>query len=374
VRPLHVCHVFPTFARGGPELRTAATIGALGDRFRHSILALDGDFAAAAAIDAHLDVQLVPPPPRFGRWPNPLAISRLLPELRPKVVVTYSWYAMPGLIGGLLARVCPIVQVETGFGVDEADRRKPRRLALRRVLLRAVAATVVPSRCLEELALAEFGVPRHRLVRIPNGVDTGRFQPGRDLRWRLDRGIPPHAMIFGTVAILRPEKNLALLLRAFARAALPDAWLAVVGDGACRSDLVPLTRELGIAERVHFAGVAVDPAPCYASFDAFVMSSSTEQMPNALLEAMACGLPALSTDVGDCWEMLGMDGRQVVPPGDEIRYAAALRDLAWSAELRWDLGRANRRRCLERYRLERMAEDYAQVYRAAVAGAALTAP
>jgi glycosyltransferase involved in cell wall biosynthesis len=366
VSPLHVCHVFSTFGRGGVELRTASTIGALGSRYRHSILAQDGDFTAAAAIDPRVDVQLVPPPPGLRGRPDPLAIGRLLRWLAPDLVVTYTWHAVPGLIGGLLARVAPIVQVEAGFGSDEAVQRKRRRLLARRVLLKAVVATIVPSRWLERVALAEFGVPRQKLVRIPNGVDTARFRPGRDPCWRLAHGIPAQAMLFGTVAVLRAEKNLDLLLRAFARAALPEAWLVIVGDGNCRADLVRLSRELGIASRVRFAGDVQDPVPCYASFDAFVLSSSTEQMPNALLEAMAVGLPALCTDVGDCREMLGLDGRQVVPPADEVSYAAALRELAGCTGLRQALGRANRQRCLAQYSLERMVERYAQVYQAAV--------
>jgi glycosyltransferase involved in cell wall biosynthesis len=106
-----------------------------------------------------------------------------------------------------------------------------------------------------------------------------------------------------------------------------------------------------------------DPAPCLAAFDVFALSSASEQMPLALLEAMASGLPAVCTDVGDCREMLGGGGAPaVVPPGDEAAYAAALAALAARAELRAALGAANRARCVERYPADRMVRAYASLY------------
>ena len=87
------------------------------------------------------------------------------------------------------------------------------------------------------------------------------------------------------------------------------------------------------------------------------MSSTTEQMPNVLLEAMASGLPAICTDVGDSREMLG-DARWVVPPGDDVAYARALTVLAEQPGLRAMLGAANRARCVERYPLHLMVERF----------------
>ena len=125
-------------------------------------------------------------------------------------------------------------------------------------------------------------------------------------------------------------------------------------------------REEGIGEQVLFTGKISDPAQCLAAFDVFVLSSCTEQTSNSLLEAMACGLPAISTDVGDSSAMLGGSGPPViVPSGDLSAFTNALRVLADSPELRERLGVANRQRCFESYRLEDMIREYEALYEAA---------
>ena len=127
---------------------------------------------------------------------------------------------------------------------------------------------------------------------------------------------------------LRPEKNLELLLRGFALANIANARLALIGDGPCRSGLQRLAAELGIGGRVIFAGRADQPALSLPALDVFAMSSSTEQMSNAMLEAMATGLPVVTTNVGDSRELLGKEGGVVTPAGDLGGYASGLRAMA----------------------------------------------
>jgi glycosyltransferase involved in cell wall biosynthesis len=127
-----------------------------------------------------------------------------------------------------------------------------------------------------------------------------------------------------------------------------------------------LVEKLGIVGRVVFAGQVPDPQPWLRVLDVFVMSSATEQTPNALLEAMACGLPAICTDVGDCAEILGLPGwPAVVAPGDLPAYVDALRAFAGDRELRQARGTANRERVVSLYSSERMIREYAAMYYAA---------
>jgi glycosyltransferase involved in cell wall biosynthesis len=176
-----VCHIFPTFAPGGPELKRTEIVNALGQRFRHTIMAIDGNYEAAARVERSAPVEFVPAPPWEGRPDYALAMRALLRQMAPDLVVTHAWGAIYALIGAYLARVCPVVHAENGFGPDEAVSFKWRRRLVRRLMLRTTYAVLVPSRTLERVALAEFGVPRTKLIRVPNGVNLRKFHPRRDL-------------------------------------------------------------------------------------------------------------------------------------------------------------------------------------------------
>ena len=115
-----------------------------------------------------------------------------------------------------------------------------------------------------------------------------------------------------------------------------------------------------------FTGAVAETRRHYRVIDVAALSSDTEQMPMTVLEAMASGLPCLTTSVGDCAEILAANGEPVVvPPGNEAAYISALRTLAANREERIRLGLANRERCREHYSLEKMLARYDQLYLAA---------
>jgi glycosyltransferase involved in cell wall biosynthesis len=233
-------------------------------------------------------------------------------------------------------------------------------------VLRGAYSLVVPSQTLQRIALEQYRLPAAKVRLIVNGVDTGRFYPGGNAPLRRELGIPAGGVVFGTVGRLRGEKNLGLLLRAFARLRPIDSWLVIIGEGECGARWQTEAHSLGIAHRVVFAGSHPDPAPFYRLFDVFVMSSSTEQMPLSLLEAMSAGLPALCTNVGDSAAMLDAGtAPEIVPPGSVEDYANALHAFAGDSELRRRLGEKNRRLCLDRYSNQQMISRWLRLYREA---------
>ena len=121
------------------------------------------------------------------------------------------------------------------------------------------------------------------------------------------------------MGVLRAEKNLPLLLRAFVEARIPNSKIVLVGDGPERPVLEQSVQDQGLAHRVIFTGRVPDPLTVLAALDVFVLSSCTEQTSNALLEAMACGLPAIATDVGDSSEVLGDSGPPVIVPSEDVQ-------------------------------------------------------
>jgi glycosyltransferase involved in cell wall biosynthesis len=351
--PPLILSVFSTFSVGGPQVRFATLANRLGPAFRHAVIAMDGDHACAERLESGLDIAWPEVPIRKGdTLANVRAFRHALREIRPDVLVTYNWGTIEWALANLLPVVRRHVHIEDGFGPEEQSTQIPRRVWTRRLALRR-CTLVVPSRNLERIATGIWRLPAARMRYVPNGIDLTRFLPR-----------PPddaaEGVTIGTVAALRAEKNLARLLRAFA--ALPGelgARLVVVGDGPERPGLEALAAGLGIAARVRFLGHVADPAPLYAGFDVFALSSDTEQMPISVLEAMAAGLPVAATDVGDVRAMLAEgNGPFVVPKAEEAALAGALQALAVDVGLRQAIGRANRARAEQDFDERVMVETY----------------
>lgn len=361
--PVTLLHVFPTFDLGGAQVRTLDLMLSLGSGFRHLVAAADGRTGAAANVAGHVDFRLCRAPAKGGTPATALGYRQLLRQLRPDLLLTYNWGAIEAAMGARLLTGIPFVHGEDGFGADEAGGLKQRRIWTRAVVLRGARGVVVPSKTLERIALEEYRLPREKVLYIPNGVDTERFAPRRDEAARAAFGLPADAKVVGTVGHLRPEKNLGLLIESFARLNDRAARLLIAGGGGCLEELRAAAGRHGCAERVIFAGMMSDPAPAYAAMDVFALSSNTEQMPVALLEAMACGLPAVCTDVGDCGWMLGAEsGQFVVPAGDAGALTAALARLLASEDLRERTGKANRAACAGRFSRSEMIESYRRLY------------
>jgi glycosyltransferase involved in cell wall biosynthesis len=327
--------VFATFAVGGAQMRFVALAKAFGDRYRHIVMAMDGDYACAARLPANADVRCEPIIAAKGRvatFANVRRFRRRLREINPDVLVTYNWGATEWALANT-PRLVPHVHVEDGFGPEERARQLARRVWLRRLAL-ARSTVAVPSRTLWRIATETWRLAPLRVHYVPNGIDLARFAGPRT------EGTEP---VIGTVAGLRPEKNLARLLRAFriVTEALP-ARLMIAGDGPEAPALRQLASELGIADRVCFTGHLDEPAALYRRLSIFALSSDTEQMPLSIIEAMAAGLPVATTGVGDVRAMLAAENQAFVTPAEDAALAQALLGLARDSVLRERIGLANR--------------------------------
>jgi L-malate glycosyltransferase len=361
----HLLHIFSTFAIGGPQTRFATLANRLGAKYRHTIFALDGDLACVERLDPSLDVKAMAIRlPKGGtlNLANLIRIRRRLAAIRPDVLLTYNWGAIEWV---LAERWRPLVlrhiHLEDGFGPDESpDRQLPRRVLFRRLALGGDVRVVVPSQTLYRVATTTWRLAPRVVQYIPNGIDAERFAvpPDRDLVARL--GATAGQLIIGSLGGLRPEKNLARLIRVFA--ALPSglpARLVIVGEGPAMASLTALTSALGVADRVALMGPIDRPERLLGFFDVFALTSDTEQMPYSIIEAMATGLPIVATDVGDVRDMLAEDSRHLVRPiNDETGFTAALTRLLDDGEERKRLGAANRNRVRMQFTIDKMVDAY----------------
>lgn len=365
-------HCHSTFALGGKEARAVRLMNAFGDTAEHVVLsAVPGAIGARAAIDPAIEVAFPgDAAPSLQGKPGRARYRRLADYMAGfDLVLSYNWGAMD-VVGarrlvGAGRRLPPLIHHEDGFNEDELLRQKPARVWFRRLMLPAVAKLVVPSRRLETIARLDWKQPASRIARIANGIslpaeaDLARPQP-------LPGVEPAAGLLIGTVAGLRAIKNLPRLVRIFAAGAPADARLVIIGEGPDRAAIVAEAERLGVAGRVILPGFVRDPVRYMAALDIFALSSDSEQMPISLIEAMACGLPALTTDVGDIAAMVAPTNRPfVLPPHDEAALATALARLAKNEGLRRSIGAANRAVALKEYDEREMIARYRTLYKEA---------
>jgi len=352
-----ILNVFSTFAVGGPQMRFATLANHFGSAYRHALVAMDGRLDCVERLSPDLHLAYPALAIRKGATlANAWQFRRLLRDLRPDVLVTSNW----GSIEWAMANLWPLtrhIHIEDGFGPEESVGQIPRRVLTRRLVLRR-STVVLPSATLLRLATDIWRLAPSRLRHIPNGLDLRRFRPDGPA----DRlAVPGSAPLVGTVATLRPEKNLSRLLRAVALLLREGTALrlAIIGEGPERPRLQALAVELGIGGSVVFAGHVPDPAAAYRGLDLFALTSDTEQMPFSVLEAMASGLAVAATDVGDVRDMLAAQNLPYLCAKDDAAVAAALRPLLHDTALRARLGAANRAKAVRDYDEQAMFRAYA---------------
>jgi len=361
-------HVFPSLEIGGQQMRFATIANHLGSTIAHRLISLDGQEQALRLLDNDVTFEMLSGlrPARGLR--RLLTISKILRSTRADVLVTYNWGAIEWAIVNRLSGRLPHIHLEDGFGPDEADGQKAQRVIARSIAVRG-AQVLVPSKKLERIAIKEWHLRSDRVKYVPNGIKADRFK-------NMNSSDTPYfsrvegECIIGSFSPLRPEKNISRLLTVFA--GLPKlscpTRLVLCGEGPDRDHLMALAQKLGLGERVVFAGHVKAPELVMGCFDLLALTSDTEQMPYAVLEGMAAGLPIFATDVGDIAIMVDPENGPFIAPRERPDLLGhALHRLCSDPPLRARLARRNRDRVNEVFTISRMADGFEQALRAAMA-------
>ena len=217
--------------------------------------------------------------------------------------------------------------------------------AFNRWLYRQAKGVVTTGESLRQHLLEVLDLDPARVTSVPTGIDTERFVPGDKSAAKRALGLDPAQRHVGIVATLRSWKGHLFLLEAFAQLKRPDLHLLIVGEGPMRGPIDEKIATLGIRERVTLAGQRNDPERWLQAMDLFCLPSyANEGVPQAILQAMLCALPIVTTPVGAILEAV-RDGESalVVPPQDAAALAAAIGRLLDDGTLGSSLGAAARR-------------------------------
>ena len=205
--------------------------------------------------------------------------------------------------------------------------------------------------------------PEQKVHVIRNGVDCDRFKPSAEARHalRAELGLSQDSQLIGLVAALRSEKNHGMLINVAhqLRESHPRAHWIIVGDGPERASIESQVADLGLHDRVHLLGTRHDTPQIVSALDVFSLVSLNEASPVSILEALACGVPVASTDVGSIKESVkqGKTGF-LVPSQDVAAMATAVGNLLDDPQLRHEMGAAGRALVLRSGSLDSMVRGY----------------
>ena len=298
VRVLHVVHGLPD---GGLENGVVNLLNLLPvDEFSQAVCCLDVRGAMAERVQR--DIPIFELHRRRHDLGAPLRLARVLRAWRPDIVHCRNWNTWPDTVMAhvLSGRRGELVWSFHGFA-DQPGLPTRRRIASR-WLAQATDAMFAVCQDSARRYAAACGIPSSRFRVLHNGVDCERFHPVLDkAALRFELGLPVEAVLAVTVASFTPIKNHLALLEAAAELeahGLRSISYALIGDGPLRAELEGRVRTLNLSHRVRFVGSTGRVEAYLAAADLFILPSRLEGMSNAILEAMACGVPVIAYHVG----------------------------------------------------------------------------
>jgi len=253
-----------------------------------------------------------------------LVVKLIVLFLKHKADVIHTHHIGPLIYAGLAARfsgVLTLIHTEhDAWHLQNKKRRRIQKLIISLVRPKLVAdADAVAKELKTHMGNINVDV-------IKNGIDTSYFSIGCKSSARIINGLPTNKFLIGSCGRLEKVKGHEFLLRAVAK--LNDnVHVALAGDGSLRDQLKNVTKSLGIENRVHFLGHVENMPVFYQALDVFCLPSLNEGMPLAPLEAQACGIPAVVSNVGATGETLYRENSGLVAPGDSENLASALKAL-----------------------------------------------
>jgi glycosyltransferase involved in cell wall biosynthesis len=363
---LRILHTEASTGWGGQEIRILDESSGLRAR-GHDVHIVAPAQAPIVEAAKHRDIPVHPVPIDRRGLRSFRALARVLTEFRPDVIVTHS--SADSWLVAILTRISSIRPAI--IRLRHLSTPVARGLLNRWLYGRVPNRVVTTGVAIRNMLIETLDLDPDRVVSIPTGVDLSRFHPGDQAEARARIGLSGTAPIIGIAATLRSWKGHRFLITAMADPRLAAARLVIVGDGPQDTALRAQVAAAGLDDRVHFAGGQDDVAPWMRAFDIFALpSTGNEGVPQALAQAMACGLPVVTTPVGSISELV-RDGETglLVPPGDAGALADGIVRILNDPGLAKRLAEAGRNHVMTRFTATAMLDAMEAVLRKATADA-----
>ena len=338
------------------EIGMAKVISGLTDsKMHHSIACLKGEAEIKHLLPGETKIyQFFAKPNEIGL---PIRLAKLLCQIKPDIIHARNWGAWPDIA---MSRIlCPrkIPLILSFHGLGKAGYMPMRRRIASKLLVYCSDILMTVSNQSRDMLVEKWFWPEKKIWVIPNGVDTNKFFPKIKKQNK--------KIIIGSVGNLRTVKNHALILKACSKFNLDeqDFEIRIAGEGSQRESLLNMAYDLDIQNRLKLYG-RVENIPGFLSeLDIFVLSSDSEQHPNALNEAMACGIASISTNVGCVRDLLDNGNCGIIiEPGREDQLYTALKELIDDQNKRIQLSKNGYQQVLKNYSLDIMLKNYRAMY------------
>ncbi|MFC6438712.1 TIGR03088 family PEP-CTERM/XrtA system glycosyltransferase [Pseudobowmanella zhangzhouensis] len=372
---MHVVHIIYRLDTGGLENGLVNLINRLpATEYQHSIITLNGQNPEFAQRIQQSNVTIVDVAKKPGRdlgcyW----RIFRALKKLQPDILHTRNLTSIEYQCIGWLAGTPNRLHGEHGWDADDIGGISTKNQKIRRLFKRFIHHFIGLSSESIRYLNQKVGVAYSNITHICNGVDVERFRPNRAARLNLPFDFQDEKrIVFGTVGRLAAVKNQTLLVDSFIQlwqrfpTHRPHLRLVIVGDGILLPGLKDKISKAGLDHAVWFAGNRNDVAQLLPAMDVFVLPSLAEGISNTILEAMACGVPVIATDVGGNPDLIAQQFATThlvsSQQPDELTKAMA-RYVESPEKIRSD-SETVRLHCQQHFSIEAMVEKYHGVYQA----------
>ena len=371
---LRICHVIHNTEFGGTEAMLHKIVSKLSSQHEMQVISLMrcgevGNQIRELGVPVHA-IECV-----RDRKPRPERLAGFVKALRsfkPDVVQTWAYHA--DLCGGIAAKLATKAAVVWNIRHATLDPHIDSKNVLRSARLCGRLSRWVPDRILLNALAAievheEAGYDRDKMRVIANGFDVDRFCPAPDQKESIRRELklPTKSVVLGMCGRFHPHKGQSQFVKVARRLVKdwPSAHFLIAGNG-CDENNVELTtwiENAGLAPQFRLLGPRGDIPRVLNAMDVYLLPSVTEGMPNAIGEAMACGLPVVSTDVGDAGRLLN-DCGEIVPADNIPAMTAAVHRLfEKDVAQRTEQGERSRARIRDEFSLDAIANQYDEVWR-----------
>jgi glycosyltransferase involved in cell wall biosynthesis len=372
---IKITHIISGLSVGGAEntlLKVASSLNQ--DEFKNTVISLTGGGPISVKLkDKNINVHELNFSKSFSSLKGLYNLTRTLKSSKPHIIQTWMYHA--DLLGGIVTRLrtnAPVLWNLRQSNFDNSLSKKSTILATQACvyLSKFIPSTVVCGSYAARLTHQKIGYNPTIMQVLPNGYNHDQFKPDPDARGVLTKSlnITDDCFIVGFPARYHPQKDHATFFKAAAivRQKINNVHFVLCGDSinSENSEIMSMINQNNLKDCIHLLGPVDQMESFYPALDTVVLTSSFgEGAPNIIGEAMASGVPCISTDVGDSAMIIGDTGKNV-PHSDPHAMAQAILDLhKQPSHERKSLGRAARQRIIDLFPNDLMIERYEELYR-----------